>query len=347
MEMMRVKVSTGQGVKRFYSRSSDGKQDLGQGVKRSRSQSSDGKQDLGEGVKRSRSQSSDGKQDLGQGVKRSRSQSSDGKQDLGQGVKRSRSQSSDGKQDLGPKVKVAKLDNSNLSDEGTITVTSSNRNSTENRDSSSSSSSSSDIDEIFVSNDALLGLPSELTADVPVVSWDSITITEDLGEGYYGKTQKGLLEAEDGTTIPIAVKTYHNGAFEGNEAQMLHEADGAGGAPKLYGIIEGNPQALVMEYIPGITLQKFLQNSTYEEGLKVYNATAAALANFHNSGFAHLDLHCNNILVDNKNTAQPQCRLIDLGWARRISKNFDLGLSQTLEDKSDLHEINLLVQKLK
>ncbi|KAK8722354.1 hypothetical protein OTU49_012392, partial [Cherax quadricarinatus] len=146
--------------------------------------------------------------------------------------------------------------------------------------SSASNSNISDIDKVSVPN-IQLDLPSELTVDLSVVPWDRIKIIEDLGEGSYGKTQKGLLEREDGSSIPVAIKLFHSGAFDCHEAQMLHEADGTGGAPKLYGVTEGETQALVMEYIPGITVHKFLQNSTREEGLKVYHAIAAALANFH------------------------------------------------------------------
>lgn len=58
------------------------------------------------------------------------------------------------------------------------------------------------------------------------------------------------------------------------------------------------PQAIVMEYIQGITLNKFLKTSTCQKGLKTHSAAAAEFSNFHDSGFAHLDLHTNNIIMD-------------------------------------------------
>ena len=98
---------------------------------------------------------------------------------------------------------------------------------------------------------------------------------------------------------------------------------GAGGAPRLYAVGIDRP-IIVMEHIKGMTLNKFCQHGPKESLNKsvvrgVVVSAARNLLDVHHAGFYHNDLHSGNIMVCDNLDGPPTTRLIDFGWATRVT----------------------------
>ncbi|XP_042238018.1 maternal embryonic leucine zipper kinase-like [Homarus americanus] len=154
----------------------------------------------------------------------------------------------------------------------------------------------------------------------PRISYEKITIVEDLGVGVFGLARLVNLEVSYGETIVAVLKTSLGDQSLMSEAMALHELNGAGGAPILYGVTSEDPQGLVMEYCPGLTLDHFLTSRTKRSCQKVYGAIQKALIKFHARGYAHMDIHPGNIVIDD--SSRPfKVHIIDLGSAARLTND--------------------------
>ncbi|XP_042217344.1 MAP kinase-interacting serine/threonine-protein kinase 1-like [Homarus americanus] len=155
---------------------------------------------------------------------------------------------------------------------------------------------------------------------LPRVSYNDITNQRVLGQGAYGIARLVSLKLANGGVVPAVAKTSHEGQSLMAEALALYHLNGAGGAPVLYGVTSEDPQALVMEYCSGVTVDKFLESHSKEECLEAFTSMSEALDQLHAKGYAHRDLHEENIIID------ASCRpytahIIDLGCAIRLKND--------------------------
>ncbi|KAK8746163.1 hypothetical protein OTU49_017276, partial [Cherax quadricarinatus] len=151
---------------------------------------------------------------------------------------------------------------------------------------------------------------------IPVLSWSSLDIKKRLGRGGCGETSKAILKQNDGSTTTVVVKEFFGDIYVEEavkEARALLKVDGAGGVPKLYGIIY-EPLAIVMSYCTGITFSKFILKNSLEDCLMAYKAAKEALKDFHKTDFAHNDITESNIMIRKKGQNYI-AHLIDLGNA--------------------------------
>ncbi|KAG7168673.1 protein sevenless-like [Homarus americanus] len=159
--------------------------------------------------------------------------------------------------------------------------------------------------------------------DLPQLTWDSLRLVRNVGAGAFGVSHHGQLTLGNGDVTEVVVKILHTGKANTKEARVLHELAGAGGAPLLYGVTT-EPHAIVMQYCQGVRLDSFLSCFKYDvhHRQKAYDATRVALAEFHAAGYAHMDLHAFNIIIDTS-TSPYTCHLIDVGISERIWPNDD------------------------
>ena len=145
-----------------------------------------------------------------------------------------------------------------------------------------------------------------------------------IGRGAFGAIY--LLTAQDwcGHTnvivkVDIGSQSEQEVAFE---ARMLHELDGAGGAPALYGF---HPEAglLMMQYVGPDTFKSVLAREganapTDRELLQMVKCTADAISQIHATGLAHCDLHSGNVTFTCTPEGVIEAHIIDLGLSAKI-----------------------------
>lgn len=101
------------------------------------------------------------------------------------------------------------------------------------------------------------------------------------------------------------------------QAKTLQALDRARGVPKLIGLTEKEPVALVMEFIQGMSLGRYLRTCrSLEQALEVLQKVREAITSFHNAGFVHHDLHFGNILTDKSDN--DTVHIIDVGQAEKL-----------------------------
>lgn len=220
------------------------------------------------------------------------------------------------------------------------TVTRSTPDSPPRSGTTSSDNSSSSSDDLHYSlTPSTRDTNSCSTHSFPIISWKHITKGEFLGEGSYGKTYGGVVGLPGCPEVNVAIKILHYRTQSLiKEAQVLKDLDGAGGVPRLIGLTEEDPQALLMEFCPGVSLEDFLEDCSPTECRKVLDKLEKALESFHDKGYAHLDLHTNNVIVDP--SAENTVHIIDVGLSQKCEK--DRSLLQT-DHYSLKHLVSLYV----
>ena len=130
-----------------------------------------------------------------------------------------------------------------------------------------------------------------------------------------------------------------------------------------------NYLALVMEYCPGGSLKQFIEVKAKGEGfssteiLKIMAEAAAGLAELHNRGIVHRDLHPKNILLD----GQGRIKIADLGLAQMPDEKMEREINSVspphpgttlsmspeqvggfppLTPASDIYSLGLVLEKL-
>ena len=141
-----------------------------------------------------------------------------------------------------------------------------------------------------------------------------------LGEGAGGAVYRAF---DTHLRRPVVVKLLHRGGADDPTARLLEEARLASSidhpnvcAVYEAGEVEGRPY-LVMQYVPGRTLQDLLADGPLSEplalslGVQIADGLAAA----HRHGVLHRDLKPSNVMVTDEGLA----KVLDFGLARRTS----------------------------
>nr|XP_045601013.1 casein kinase I-like [Procambarus clarkii] len=151
------------------------------------------------------------------------------------------------------------------------------------------------------------------------VRQEDLTLERVLKQGAQGIIYTGTL-VSDWTCTPVVIKQLHfsNRHQLEQEAKVLQSLNGAGGAPVLFGVTHEEPFYLVMSHCPGHELQMFSGSCTHLEGLQVFIKLCEAVEEIHKKGFAHNDLHSENILVD-RTSSNFIIHIIDMGYAEPLT----------------------------
>ena len=144
------------------------------------------------------------------------------------------------------------------------------------------------------------------------------------GEVFLAELTKPWLGLEVGT--PVAIKRLLSSLWGDKAEERLLLAEGELGlrvqSPGLVRVLatgyrasEGAPE-IIMEWIPGETLEAVLLNGAYPEPLlrTLAQMVGRGLSSLHKAGYAHADVKPENIKLDGEGSA----RLIDLGYATRF-----------------------------
>lgn len=204
----------------------------------------------------------------------------------------------------------------------------------------------------------LLSLNNELI-DKKITTWDSLLITEQLGEGASGNIYKASIRE---TSEEVAVKVYKGAVTsDGYPADEMHACIHAGQHANLVpvkSIIVNHPESktgLVLELIPpnytnlGLppnfetcTRDTFESNKLFSI-IQIYSIArciASVMQHLHQRGIAHGDLYAHNILVDENANAL----LSDFGAATHYEKG-DKKQAERIE-KIDVRAFGCLLDDL-
>ncbi|KAK4321713.1 hypothetical protein Pmani_007510 [Petrolisthes manimaculis] len=145
------------------------------------------------------------------------------------------------------------------------------------------------------------------------------------------------------------------------EAWALEKVGGRGGVPKLLVAATDAPM-LVMSCVEGESISCLHQREerlSLKEWLKIFQAAATSLAQVHEAGLIHHNIHGGNILVKEEEGGCYSASIIELGLAclggtQTISNNATQDITNTLEmvssdnkmDRYDVYSLGLLMSAI-
>lgn len=174
--------------------------------------------------------------------------------------------------------------------------------------------------------------------DVPLVPWTQLKGRRRIGKGYHSDVFLGILTLPGGRRIQVAYKTINSLNIRPpntimSEALVLQVLEEVVGVPKLYGVTDSPPEALVMTYCPGVMLEAFETPRTARTFLASLQKTCHILRRMHAMGISHGDVHARNIIVDAAgDTEDITVHLVDFGEAQILND----------ETEKNLDSLNLL-----
>ncbi|BDX06993.1 serine/threonine-protein kinase [Planctobacterium marinum] len=146
-----------------------------------------------------------------------------------------------------------------------------------------------------------------------------------LGQGGMGR----VYLAEDETLgRQIAIKVLHHNNESASYAEdVLQEARTLAkinhpNVVQVHSVIEQPGAAIIMEYVPGITLKKYqLENSlSLQQKIGLLYQIAQGLQAIHQHNIVHKDIKADNILLDTRDGQNIKAKLTDFGIAARLNE---------------------------
>ncbi|MPC91309.1 hypothetical protein E2C01_086336 [Portunus trituberculatus] len=138
--------------------------------------------------------------------------------------------------------------------------------------------------------------------EAPRVEWRQVEREALLGRGHYATVHSATLCLPGGERVPVALKQLIPKPIVGKcvpleEARVLGALAGVKGVPKLYGLTDTPPHALVMSRCPGVTMSVLRKRGEVRMCLVAVGKLCSILSHMHARGVTHGDLHGSNILV--------------------------------------------------
>ncbi len=164
---------------------------------------------------------------------------------------------------------------------------------------------------------------------------DHYNLMEKLGFGTYSQVKRGVdKKTEEVFAVKIS-KGQTSGNLLKNEADILKELDSEF-IPKFRDFKTdsvSNKCYLVMEYVKGVSLDKFIEKSgalPEEEALGLLKQLVRAVQDLHSKGIAHRDIKPQNIII----TEDLSLKLIDLNISKRMKGSSSDGEEEESKFKS-------------
>ena len=170
---------------------------------------------------------------------------------------------------------------------------------------------------------------------VTYVAWDSQLSIKIAVKEFY---PNGLVSRAPETTEVIELSRdenmdYHNGLMKFlDEAKTLAKFNKEKNIVHVYDYLrENNTAYIIMEYIDGQTLEKYLKNfedeiTPVDEAISIVKDIAAALSIIHKEGIIHRDISPGNIML-----SDGEVKILDFGAARMFAAEKSQNLSVILK----------------
>lgn len=177
---------------------------------------------------------------------------------------------------------------------------------------------------------------AEEKTEVPVIKWQRLEVSQGVDGEWCGAAKIAALQLPGGRVVPVALRKLPQHSPDAKvsgpclkEAMMLRALSGIPGVPKLYGVTESPPYAMVMSRCRGETLDDLRRRGKIRCCLIVLQEVCGILGDVHKRGYYHGDVHAGNILLQFTNNHC--CMLVTLD---------KFGSAGTLSDRTDGKEID-------
>lgn len=168
---------------------------------------------------------------------------------------------------------------------------------------------------------------TEENIEMPVITWQRLEVSQGVDGEWCGTAKIAALQLPDGRVVPVALRKLPQHSPNAKvsspclkEAKVLRALSGISGVPKLYGVTESPPHAMVMSRCKGETLDDLRRRGKIRCCLIVLQEVCVILGDVHKRGYYHGDVHAGNILLQYTNNHC--CMLVTLdkfGSAGRLS----------------------------
>lgn len=156
---------------------------------------------------------------------------------------------------------------------------------------------------------------------VPRIAWERLLSRTPITGGNPDCIYKAFLGIPDGRRVPVDVCKSPNPQ---QEVVVLRHLENVIGVPKVYGVTEPAPEALVMEFCYGSSLKVWMIEGKGRICLTALLHVCVTLRRMHSMGVTHGDLMLHNIIVNNKEDGDLEVFLVGFHLARRNATQEDI-----------------------
>lgn len=177
-----------------------------------------------------------------------------------------------------------------------------------------------------------------------------------VGRGSFASVYRGRLALSRDTIVRVAIKEpladSEKLVWTEHEAWVLHELAGEAGVPRLYGVTDTSPPALVMTFCRGAMLQDVCAGEEAVLPLRALVSLCGVVRRLHARGVTHGDIHAANVMVD-VTEGRVEATLLDFGLAelhtdavRQMDDVYEVASAalQALPGSRDLSDVRWALQ---
>lgn len=167
----------------------------------------------------------------------------------------------------------------------------------------------------------------EEKVEVPVIAWERLEVSNGVNGIWCGAERIAALTLPDGKAVPVALKKLPQHSSDGKvwspcleETKVLRALSGVPGVPKLYGVTEGEPYAMVLSRCKGDTLDDLRRQGKVRCCLHALQEVCVILKEVHKRDYYHGDVQASNIVVQyTKNHCCMLVALVNFGKAGKLT----------------------------
>lgn len=159
------------------------------------------------------------------------------------------------------------------------------------------------------------------TREAPRVAWNRLSARKPATDAHPDCLCRASLSMPDGREEPVDVYTSSN---PHQEVLVMQQLDGLIGVPRVYGVTEPEPEALVINSCRGSTLRAWLAEGNVRTCLSALLNVCTTLSRMHSMGITHGDLTLHNILVEVQNSDQVMVFLVGFHLAHQHATREDI-----------------------
>lgn len=183
--------------------------------------------------------------------------------------------------------------------------------------------------------------------EVPVIAWERLEVSNGVSGIWSDADKIAALTLPAGKAVPVGLRKLPEHSSDGKvwspclqEAKVLRALSGVPGVPKLYGVTESKPYAMVLSRCNGDTLASLRRLKKIRSCLIALQEVSVILKDVHKRGYYHGDVHAGNIVV--QYTKYHCCMLVAIVTFNKAGRFTD----ETKQREADEEMVCILVREI-